>query len=152
SRSVSAEPVCSCAFLFLPLAHETAGAARTRLSLRPLSFKGCKSSQGSGAARRENANACPCRCLISELNSPRTRPEQARRKPDALRRCSLDRRKWMTRSSELTPMAMGPRFRGDDGRDHCLERSVMTPLLQRDRQAAQIEIGHQPDLLAGQFQ
>ena len=35
-RSVSAEPVCSCAFSYVHLAHETAGAARTRSSLRPL--------------------------------------------------------------------------------------------------------------------
>jgi hypothetical protein len=34
-RSVSAEPVCSCAFLFAQLARETAGAASTRSSLRP---------------------------------------------------------------------------------------------------------------------
>src|ERR1700682_3545382 len=32
----SAEPVCSCAFFYVQLAHETAGAARTRSSLRPL--------------------------------------------------------------------------------------------------------------------
>jgi hypothetical protein len=36
----SAEPVCSCAFSFVHFAHETAGAARTRLSLRPLFSKG----------------------------------------------------------------------------------------------------------------
>jgi hypothetical protein len=36
SRIASAGPVCSCAFLFAHFAHETAGAARTRLSLRPL--------------------------------------------------------------------------------------------------------------------
>ena len=34
-RSVSAEPVCSCAFSSHYFAHETAGAARTRSSLRP---------------------------------------------------------------------------------------------------------------------
>jgi hypothetical protein len=36
----SAEPVCSCAFLLVHLAHETAGAARTRSSLRPLFYGG----------------------------------------------------------------------------------------------------------------
>ena len=35
-RSVSAEPVCSCACFCARFAHETAGAARTRYSLRPL--------------------------------------------------------------------------------------------------------------------
>src|SRR3954447_3902289 len=34
-RSVSAEPVCSCAHFLVHLAHETAGAARTRHSLLP---------------------------------------------------------------------------------------------------------------------
>src|ERR1700694_5257218 len=38
-RTASAEPVCSCAFLFAHLARETAGAARTRSSLRPLIFR-----------------------------------------------------------------------------------------------------------------
>src|SRR6478735_5769244 len=36
SRIASAKPVCSCALFFAQIAHETAGAARTRLSLRPL--------------------------------------------------------------------------------------------------------------------
>ena len=35
-RMLSAEPVCSCAFPLCTFAHETAGAARTRSSLRPL--------------------------------------------------------------------------------------------------------------------
>src|ERR1700676_2862498 len=35
-RIASAEPVCSCAFVLCTFAHETAGAARTRCSLRPL--------------------------------------------------------------------------------------------------------------------
>ncbi len=36
SRNASAGPVCSCAFPFAHFAHETAGAACIRLSLRPL--------------------------------------------------------------------------------------------------------------------
>jgi len=35
-RIASAEPVCSCASFYVQLAHETAGAACTRSSLRPL--------------------------------------------------------------------------------------------------------------------
>ena len=38
-------------------AHETAGAARTRSSLRPLFSEGANEMQTSGAARREIANA-----------------------------------------------------------------------------------------------
>src|SRR6266568_5392410 len=40
SRIASAEPVCSCAHFFVHLAHETAGAARTRHSLLPLRWRG----------------------------------------------------------------------------------------------------------------
>src|SRR5882757_10275890 len=35
-RMSSAEPVCSCALFYVHFARETVGAARTRLSLRPL--------------------------------------------------------------------------------------------------------------------
>jgi hypothetical protein len=55
-RSVSAEPVCSCAFLLLHLARETAGAARTRSSLRPLVFRGQDEAQLGRNPRRENAD------------------------------------------------------------------------------------------------
>src|SRR5258705_12991060 len=42
-------PVCSCALLFAQIARETAGAARTRSSLRPLIFEeGKKKMQTSG--------------------------------------------------------------------------------------------------------
>jgi hypothetical protein len=68
-RMFSAEPVCSCAlFALRKLAHETAGAARTRLSLRPLlegrtvpSFFGRAGRfwQSSDASRRENAGSHP---------------------------------------------------------------------------------------------
>ena len=53
----SAEPVGSCAHpLFF--AHETAGAARTRHSLRP-PFSRVNPMQTSGAPRRESAKSCP---------------------------------------------------------------------------------------------
>jgi hypothetical protein len=51
----SAEPVCSCAHFLVHLAHETAGAARTRHSLRPRIFEG-EPCQASGASRRETVN------------------------------------------------------------------------------------------------
>jgi hypothetical protein len=41
-RMLSAEPVCSCALSFVHVAHETAGAARTRPSLRPLDVRAKK--------------------------------------------------------------------------------------------------------------
>jgi hypothetical protein len=44
------------------IAHETAGAACTRLSLRPLFYWGAKDMQTSGASRRGNAVACMNRC------------------------------------------------------------------------------------------
>jgi hypothetical protein len=55
---LSAEPVCSCAYLFAHIAHETAGAARTRSSLRPLFLEGGMFLQNSGAWCRENGDAC----------------------------------------------------------------------------------------------
>src|ERR1700759_243689 len=58
-RIASAEPVCSCAFSYVQLAHETAGAARTRSSLRPL-FEGRSYFESLGQnSCRENANAYP---------------------------------------------------------------------------------------------
>src|SRR4051794_15632224 len=54
---LSAEPVCSCAICFVHRAHETAGAARTRSSLRPLFLGGQGFRKTSGGLRRENANA-----------------------------------------------------------------------------------------------
>ena len=48
-------PVCSCAVLFAQIARETAGAASTRSSLRPLSSGGQTKMQTSGALRREIA-------------------------------------------------------------------------------------------------
>src|SRR6202795_4499011 len=49
----SAEPVCSCAFLFVHFAHETAGAACTRHSLRPLVFEGETTPRLGRTAPRE---------------------------------------------------------------------------------------------------
>ena len=56
---LSAEPVCSCAHSFVHIVHETASAARTRLSLRPLPSREGDLMQDSGASRRENADAYP---------------------------------------------------------------------------------------------
>ena len=50
-RSVSAEPVCSCAFLLVQFAHGTAGAARTRSSLRPRISWGRAIGKAPGASR-----------------------------------------------------------------------------------------------------
>jgi hypothetical protein len=51
------EPVCSCAHFLVHLAHETAGAARTRHSLHPPIFEG-DPYQDSGVLRREIAKVC----------------------------------------------------------------------------------------------
>jgi hypothetical protein len=59
SRDASAEPVCSCALSFVHFAHETAGAARTRLSLRPLFGGQGNFWQNSGVSGREIAKVCP---------------------------------------------------------------------------------------------
>ena len=57
SRIASAEPVCSCAFYPITIAHGTAGAARTRSSLRPLvSWGEIEAKLGRSAPR--DLNAC----------------------------------------------------------------------------------------------
>jgi hypothetical protein len=63
----SAEPVCSCAHP-LSIAHETAGAVRTRHSLRPLNFEG-ERYQDSGALRRETAEVCFCEAAAARRQS-----------------------------------------------------------------------------------
>src|SRR5207248_6419648 len=50
-------PVCSCAPKCTFLAHETAGAARTRHFLRPLFEEAQRICKSSGETRRENAKA-----------------------------------------------------------------------------------------------
>src|SRR6266516_7750090 len=52
-------PVCSCAVLFAQIARETAGAASTRSSLRPLISKRANEMQTSGDQRRESSKLCP---------------------------------------------------------------------------------------------
>src|SRR5687768_15910737 len=47
-RCVHRSPVCSCAHFFALLAHETAGAARTRHSLRPCVRKICQNVRTGG--------------------------------------------------------------------------------------------------------
>ena len=60
SRDASAGPVCSCARSYAQIAHETAGAACTRLSLRPLFFRGGRKLRKARAHfSRENAAAYP---------------------------------------------------------------------------------------------
>ena len=67
-RIASAEPVCSCAFFCALFAHETAGAARTRYSLRPLIGGQGNFWQTSGLVAREIAKLClpMTRCLKFE--------------------------------------------------------------------------------------
>jgi|ERR1700680_1511337 hypothetical protein len=52
--------------LLCVFARETAGAACTRLSLRPLPSEGQKFAQTSDASRRENAASYPLGCLKIE--------------------------------------------------------------------------------------
>jgi hypothetical protein len=56
-RNAPTVPVCSCAFSFVHFARETAGAASTRRSLRPLLF-GRNDLQSPGETRRGNAEVC----------------------------------------------------------------------------------------------
>jgi hypothetical protein len=57
-------PVCSCAALFALIAHETAGAARIRHSLRPLNFEGeeFQANLGWNAPRECEATSATLTC------------------------------------------------------------------------------------------
>jgi hypothetical protein len=59
SRIASAGPVCSCAHFFVHTARETAGAARTRLSLRPL-----LNNEGGKASKTRANHAARTRTYI----------------------------------------------------------------------------------------
>jgi hypothetical protein len=78
-------PVCSCAFFYVQFAHEIAGAACTRCSLRPLIFEG-NFLHNSGASCREMADAYRRGCLKNQIGNLRcARPPS----PSGLRRGSL---------------------------------------------------------------
>src|SRR5712672_618737 len=63
-RIASAEPVCSCAF-FCNFARETAGAARTRHSLRPLISRGREIQTNlARKSRGEIAKLCLRKCAV----------------------------------------------------------------------------------------
>jgi hypothetical protein len=67
SRIASAGPVCSCALCSVHYAHETAGAARTRLSLRPLF-----SEEGeTNRITRANHAARMRMCILTPPSCPR---------------------------------------------------------------------------------
>jgi hypothetical protein len=66
----SAGPVCSCAFL-CRFAHETAGAARIRLSLHPLVFRRVEIHAKLGRIAPRECGRTPSRCLTIESVCPR---------------------------------------------------------------------------------
>ena len=83
SRIASAGPVCSCAF-FRFSAHGTAGAARTRLSLRPLCFRRVAIDASLGRIAPRERGPTPHRCLTIESEiRPGPHPEER-----AFARCS----------------------------------------------------------------
>jgi hypothetical protein len=64
-RDAPTVPVCSCALAIYLFARETAGAASTRRSLRPLLF-GRNDLQGPGETRRGNADSYLDTVIASE--------------------------------------------------------------------------------------
>jgi hypothetical protein len=62
-RIASAEPVCSCASFYVQLAHETAGAACTRSSLRPLPLTRAKVQANLGHIMPRECGITSSRCL-----------------------------------------------------------------------------------------
>ena len=128
-----------CAF-----AHETAGAARTRLSLRPLLHERAKDDAKLGRiAPRECGRVSASLFDIESEIDPRVVPVNA----GTLTRQSIVRK--MTALFIDRRGGVNPGVRRDDAEWwHASARA----LLQRDREPAQIRVGHQPDLLPGQFQ
>ena len=79
-------PVCSCAHFSVHIAHETAGAARIRHSLRPLTMRARSFQQTSGAMRRENATLCLERRVMRLIEFlPIARLEKLLRDPRSFR-------------------------------------------------------------------
>ena len=91
---LSASSVCSCAHFLVHIAHETAGAARTRLSLRPLFSKRAKYFTNLGRVASREGEFMP-HVIASEAKqsiSPRNPPEpldQFSLQPGGSRECRV---------------------------------------------------------------
>ena len=84
-RIASAEPVCSCAFSSVPFAHETAGAARTRSSLRPLVFQRVAIDAKLGRIAPRECGRISARCLTIEFETHPTSSRTSERKRTPIR-------------------------------------------------------------------
>jgi hypothetical protein len=116
-RIASAEPVCSCASFFVHLAHETAGAARTRSSLRPpFSRRAERLPKTSRKTCGEIAKPCPANEDTTTLVMPGLDPgihhssqEHVWKRMGARIRSGHDSReccrRYSTNSSRLYPCA-----------------------------------------------
>ena len=82
-------PVCSCAVLFAQIARETAGAASTRSSLRPLNFEGKPRrkprAQGVARSRRRAQPSSPALCAIVHWSGRSSIPETSMIEPKGRR-------------------------------------------------------------------
>ena len=77
-RIASAEPVCSCAFFCAFGAHETAGAARIRLSLRPLVFQRVAIDAKLGRIAPRECGRTSSRCMtIESYEAPSLRAKRS---------------------------------------------------------------------------
>ena len=102
-------PVCSCAAFLVQIAHETAGAARTRSSLRPLFSRARKFLAKLGRiASRECEAAFRPRCIYNHRRRPGLDPGPIRRGPP-VRTLALE-----TFCKQYSPRSMGPGVRRDD--------------------------------------
>src|SRR5215212_2091216 len=75
-------PVCSCAVLLAQIARETAGAASTRSSLRPLNKRANEEANLGRNAPRE------CETVSTSLRAQRSNPLSPRAPKDGLLRCA----------------------------------------------------------------
>ena len=93
SRIASAGPVCSCAFFRAIRAHETAGAARIRLSLRPLVFQRAAIDAKLGRiAPRDREFTSAMRAVMTRSDLVRVDSRSANRSDDGRPRIRFNHR------------------------------------------------------------
>src|SRR5260370_24882349 len=100
---LSAEPVCSCACSYAHLARETAGAARTRLSLRPLFDGGADNDANLGRTTPRE-----CERMVDHRHCERSEAiHLAAQRKDGLLRCARN-----DVDKPVPPRSSSPRLTG----------------------------------------
>ena len=94
-RDAPPVPVCSCAVLFAQIARETAGAASTRSSLRPLNFEGKRDANLGRNPSRE------CETVPASWRAQRSNPSIRLAEPWIASELAMTRRERPTRRASV---------------------------------------------------